>query len=407
MKRSKIDLIRVFTLLLLIASITYFYLFLFFPASIPNYLRFIPMPKNMNILVMGTDVVIDRVSHSVISDLGHTDTIIVVNINPLSSKINILSIPRDTLVEIPNYGWQKVNLAYFLGGPKLAKETIEKFLGITIQRYVAINPKGAINIIDLIGGMRIYVDTDMNYVDKWGGLHIDLKKGWQTLNGKQIHDLLRFRMGTTGDIGRVQRQQKFLRTLLRGLATPKMIAKSPWAIKIAMENIKTDLSLKEAIYLLNYSRFLSDKELNMSLLPGRFAIGEYNASIWYPDLDATGDIVNQYFIGKLGYKTKSKEMPSKSISIINNTGDFESVREIMHLLSKKNYAIINVTAESQADTTTTKVIAQKGDINTAKDIAKQIGVEEVEISGMGDIWSDFTIVVCGDWKDRYLSKINK
>ena len=81
-------------------------------------------------------------------------------------KINLLSIPRDTLIEVPGYGWQKVNQAYFLGGSKMATQAVEKFLNIKIDKHVVVNPRGIINIIDLLGGMKNYVDKDMHYVDK-------------------------------------------------------------------------------------------------------------------------------------------------------------------------------------------------------------------------------------------------
>ncbi|MFC1560020.1 LCP family protein [Candidatus Margulisiibacteriota bacterium] len=407
MKRKKIDFLRILTLMLLIGGIAYFHIFIFFPHMLPYYLRFIPMPRNMNILVMGTDLVFDKETHTIISDLGHTDTIIVVNINTFSNQINLLSIPRDTLVDIPNYGWQKINLAHFLGGPKVAKETVERFLSVPIHRYVVINPKSIINLVDLMGGIRVYVDTDMYYVDKWGGLYINLKKGWQNLSGEQVHGFLRYRLGPSGDIGRVQRQQKFMKTFLRALTSPEMIARAPWVLGIARESVITDLSLKEMTYFLNYTRFLSIKDVNMTLLPGRFAIGEYNTSIWLADMDTTEELVGKYFSRKKNHKTKGTKAPSSAISIINTTNEFGPVKEIMRLIADKNYAIINITDESRADIAKTKVIAQKGDAKGARTLARQIGIEEVEVSSTGNIWSDFTIVVCDDWKEKYLNKISK
>jgi len=401
------DLLRLYALLFLLLSIIYFYLNLFSPKTIPYYARLWPLPKNMNILVMGLDVAYDKTKHVQLSETGHTDTMILVNINTSSFKVNMLSIPRDTLVEIPGYGWQKINSAYFLGGATLAMETVEKFLGVPINHYVVINPKGLIKLIDLMGGLRIYVDKDMYYVDNWGGLKIDLKKGWQKLNGEQASGFIRFRQEPLGDVSRVQRQQEFLQTVLKRLATPAVLAKSPWVLAIAAENIKTDLSLKDILFSLNFARGLRKEDINMTIVPGSFSVGEMNASVWAPDQEALRDIVNKYFSKKLLAKFEPRHVPSSSITIINNTDDFESVRQMMKLLYNKEFAIVNVSTQKKPGVSRTQIIAQKGDEPGAKKLGGMLGIKDVLISGTGDTQSDFTVVICNDWKEFLEKSISR
>ena len=404
---KRIDLLRLYALLIVLLSIIYFYLDLFSPNTLPYFVRFWPLPKNMNVLVMGLDIAYDKTRHVAISELGHTDTMVLVNINTSSFKVNMLSIPRDTLVEIPGYGWQKINAAYFLGGPALAKETVEKFLGVPVQHYVTLNPKGLIKVIDLMGGVRVYVDKDMYYVDNWGGLKINLKKGWQSLNGEQATGFIRFRQDPLGDVNRVQRQQDFMQTVIKQLATPAMLAKAPWILAIATENIKTDLSLKDILTCLNFSRGLRKDDLNMTIVPGSFAVGDLGASIWAPDQEALRDIVNKYFSKKLLAKLEPRHMPSSTITIINNTDDFESVRQIMKVLYKKEYAIVNVSAQKKPGISNTQIIAQKGDKAGAEKLGELIGIKEVIVSGTGDTLTDFTIVVCNDWKESLEKSISR
>jgi LCP family protein required for cell wall assembly len=404
---KRMDLLRLYALLFLLLSIIYFYLNLFSPKTIPYYARLWPLPKNMNILVMGLDVAYDKTKHVQLSETGHTDTMILVNINTSSFKVNMLSIPRDTLVEIPGYGWQKINSAYFLGGATLAMETVEKFLGVPINHYVVINPKGLIKLIDLMGGLRIYVDKDMYYVDNWGGLKIDLKKGWQKLNGEQASGFIRFRQEPLGDVSRVQRQQEFLQTVLKRLATPAVLAKSPWVLAIAAENIKTDLSLKDILFSLNFARGLRKEDINMTIVPGSFSVGEMNASVWAPDQEALRDIVNKYFSKKLLAKFEPRHVPSSSITIINNTDDFESVRQMMKLLYNKEFAIVNVSTQKKPGVSRTQIIAQKGDEPGAKKLGGMLGIKDVLISGTGDTQSDFTVVICNDWKEFLEKSISR
>lgn len=404
---KKIDLVRLYAILFLLLSIVYFYLNLFSPKTLPYYLRFWPLPRNMNVLVMGLDISYDKTKHVALPEAGRTDTLILVNINTRSFKVNMLSIPRDTLVEIPGYGWQKVNSAYFLGGPALAMETVEKFLGVPVNHYVTLNPKGLINLIDLMGGIRVYVDKDMYYVDNWGGLKINLKKGWQTLNGEQVNGFIRFRQEPLGDVSRVQRQQEFLQTVLKRLATPAILVKAPWVLAIAAENIKTDLSLKDILYTLHFARGLSKSDINMCMVPGNFAVGELGASIWSPDQEALRDIVNKYFSTRLLAKLEPRHLPSSAITIVNNTEDFEVVRQIMKVLNKKEYAIVNVSSQKKPGINKTEIIAQKGDRQGADKLGSILGIKDVIVSGTGDTLTDFTVVVCNDWKEYLENGLSK
>jgi len=404
---KRLDFLRLYALLILIFSISYFYLSLFSPKTVPYFLRLGPLPKNMNILVMGVDIAYDRTKHVPMTETGHTDTMILVNLNTSSFKANMLSIPRDTLVEIPGYGWQKINSAYFLGGPALAKETVEKFLGVPVNHYIVLNPKGLIKLIDLMGGIKVYVDKDMYYVDNWGGLKINLKKGWQRLNGEQAHGFIRYRLDPFGDVSRVQRQQEFLRTVIRRFATPAMLAKAPWVLAIAFESIKTDLSLKDILYSLNFARALRKEDINMSMVPGSFSVGEMNASIWSPDTDALHEIVNKYFSKKLLAKFESRHAPSSAVTIIDNAGDFESIRQMMKLLYKKEYAILNVSTQKKPNINRTEIIAQKGDEAGARKLGNLLGIKDVIVSSIGDMQSDFTIVVCSDWRQSIESRLAK
>lgn len=404
---KKLDLLRICAVLILTFSVIYFYLILLSPKTIPYFLRLGPLPRNMNVLVMGLDIAYDKTKHMPLSETGHTDSMILVNLNTSSFKANILSIPRDTLVEIPGYGWQKINAAYFIGGSALAKETVEKFLGVPINHYVVLNPRGLIKLIDLMGGIKVYVDKDMYYVDNWGGLKINLKQGWQKLNGDQAHGFIRFRQDPLGDVSRVQRQQDFIQTVLRRLATPAMLVKSPWVLAIATENVKTDLSLKDILYSLNYARYLRKEDINMSMVPGSFSIGELNASIWAPDNDALHEIVNKYFSKKLLAKLEPRHIPSSTVTIIDNAGDFDSVRQMMKILYRKEYAIINVSAQKKPAITRTEIIVQKGDSAGARKLAGILGIKEVLVSSTGDLQSDFTIVLCDDWKQSLENRLTR
>ena len=180
-------------------------------------------------------------------DVGRSDTLMILNLS--KDNASLLTIPRDTMVYINRYGYQKINAAYAHGGAKLSRETVEDFLGIEIDHYVTINKSRFAEVIDAMGGVDIYVERDMHYEDPWdddGGLYIDLKQGLQHLDGQTAIEFVRFR-DAEGDVGRVRRQQAFMRACADRLSEPSMLIKIPKLLGVAVEAIDTDLSSSEML----------------------------------------------------------------------------------------------------------------------------------------------------------------
>ena len=180
-------------------------------------------------------------------DVGRSDTLMILNLS--EDNASLLTIPRDTLVYIERHGYQKINAAYAYGGAKLARKTVEDFLGIEVDRYVAINKARFAEVIDAMGGVEIYIERDMHYEDPWdddGGLVIDLKQGTRHLDGDTAIQFVRFR-DSEGDVGRVRRQQAFMRACAEKLSQPSMLIKLPELLGVAVKAIDTDLSSSEML----------------------------------------------------------------------------------------------------------------------------------------------------------------
>ena len=156
-----------------------------------------------NIVVLGVD---ERPSEE---DTGRSDTLFVVMLDSDNNNVSLLSVPRDTRVKIPGYGWDKINHAFAFGGHKLTQQTTEELLGIRINNYVMIDFKGFKGLVDAIGGVDIEVEKPMSYYDEWDGFTIDLAPGMQHMDGDKAIQYVRYR-DEEGDIGRIRRQQKFL-----------------------------------------------------------------------------------------------------------------------------------------------------------------------------------------------------
>lgn len=286
--------------------------------------------RQQNILLLGVD------SNGNNSDTWkgtRSDTIILMNIDPATHSVNAISIPRDSKVYLPDkYGVDKINAAHAYGGIDMAKQTIEKTLGVKIDKYICVHDEGVREVIDALGGIPIYVEKRMKYDDYAGHLHINLDKGNHVLSGQQAVGYLRFRHDGLGDIGRTQRQQWFLRGFLERLQNPQIISKIPQIVNISKKYIKTDMSLYELSQLAALAKGFDESNIQIAMLPGA-PNSRGGVSYWIIDSDKAQDVVNRLIyredttpdksaqlIGGILY-TASKESQAQTLKTqLNNLG---------------------------------------------------------------------------------------
>lgn len=240
-------------------------------------------PNKLNILIMGVD---DRPKED---DPGRSDTLLVMTIDTESREASIISVPRDTRVRVKGLGWDKVNHAYLVGGVALTRQTTENFLGIPMDYYAKINLESFGRIVDAIGGVTIDVEKRMQYEDSWDHYVIDLKPGVQRLDGRTALQYVRYR-DEEGDIGRVARQQKFIKAVVMEVSSPAIILKAPSLIREVFSSLDTDIP---AALMLGLARKLKDglsggfKTQMVEGLP--YYIDDI--SYWVPDIMKTRQMV--------------------------------------------------------------------------------------------------------------------
>lgn len=235
----------------------------------------------INILVLGVDERPD--------DVGRSDTMFVVSVNTKKQDIDVISIPRDTRVKIPGYRFDKINHAYAEGKYKLSQRTVEQFLGVSIQHYLIIDFNGFKRIIDALDGITIDVEKRMYYEDPYDDLVINLYPGEQTLNGENAIGYVRYR-DQDGDIGRIARQQKFMKAVLQKVAQPGSIARLPALIRELSGAVRTSMSTGEMVNIANTVNEGRKQGLRGHMIPGTPAnIAEI--SYWIPDIVETRKMV--------------------------------------------------------------------------------------------------------------------
>lgn len=232
------------------------------------------LPNKVNILVMGVDERSD--------DVGRSDTMFVVTVDTNTKQVSLLSIPRDTRVKIPGFGWDKINHAYAEGGHKLSQRAVEDLLGISMDYYAIINFAAFNKIVDAVGGVTIDVEKRMYYEDPYDKLVIDLKPGEQKLDGHTAIKYVRYR-DEEGDIGRIARQQKFIKAMLKEVTSPFILPRIPAIIREVNSAITTDMTTAE---MLNLAKLLNDASkagLKAEMVPGKPAYIN-DISYWLPDV---------------------------------------------------------------------------------------------------------------------------
>ena len=233
--------------------------------------------NRINILVLGVDERAD--------DVGRSDTSFVVTLDTEAKKITVFSVPRDSRVKIAGHGWDKVNHAFAFGGLSLSKSTIENLLGVPIDYTVTVDFKGFVRMIDALGGITIDVEKRMRYSDPYdddGGLVIDLYPGVQRLSGKEAIKYVRYR-DEEGDIGRVTRQQKFLKAVLKELASPQTVVRLPELAKEFYGAVKTDMPLSKIIKLLPMVQEAASNGMATATVPGT-PLWIKEVSYWQPNI---------------------------------------------------------------------------------------------------------------------------
>lgn len=215
-------------------------------------------------LVMGTDTRPGETG-------GNTDVLMVVSIDNKNKRIELLSVPRDTMVQLPNGSTGKINEAYDLGGVEATAGLVENLVGFNIPHYALTHFGGLVQVIDTIGGIYVDVPEAMHYItgDKIYGT-IDLNPGYQKLSGEQALGFVRFREDALGDIGRTSRQQLFLKALEKALLQPGNILKLPALVSEFGKTVDTDLTRSDELGMAYHASSFKGYQLVNETLPGAY-----------------------------------------------------------------------------------------------------------------------------------------
>lgn len=202
--------------------------------------------ERVNILLLGGD---SRGMGK--NEIPRSDSLMIASLDPVTKKSYLFSILRDTYVDIPGQGSDRINAAIARGGPELAMKTVSNLMGIPIQYFVYTDFKGFIALVDALGGIDLEVEKDMYYTDSADDnqYDINLKKGYQHLDGNTALQYVRFRHDATSDFTRTERQRKFMQALAEKLQSTTSLLKLPSILSSIDPYIETNLNVNQMIKL--------------------------------------------------------------------------------------------------------------------------------------------------------------
>ena len=246
---------------------------------------------------------VDRLSTS---DFGNSDLIMIISIDTETKKVKLSSIMRDTYVKIYARGQNKINAAYFEGGPQLAIRTLNENFDLAIKEYISVDFFGSAKIIQALGGLEIDVKTEEleflnNYLGEIAGIEGVKPKfvnqpGLQLLDGRQCVSYSRIRAVGRGDYGRIDRQKTVMNALMSKFNMNKEELLSI-IIKDVLPNIETNLDYSQLYHLGTKLMSSGSKSFNHA----RFPLDDHSKgmridSIWYlsTDLKATTQSLHNF-----------------------------------------------------------------------------------------------------------------
>jgi len=345
-KKDKKVILIMFSVLLLAVLIFFLKYFGIFPFSsdIMSYNR-------VNILIVGCDE---------IENHGRADTIVFLSISPKTKDVLILSIPRDTRVEIPGRGMDKINHAYAFGGEKLISKTVSSFLDLPIHFYTVADFNGFVNIIDELGGVEIDIEKEMHYVDKAGGVEINLYPGKQILDGEKALQYIRFRHDKLGDLGRIKRQQKLALAVIKKMMNFDSITKIPQISEGMKGYIETNIKVQDAIALANLFKGINQEKFKVETVQGKPVYIE-GISYLEPDVEEVRQRVKSLIYSKNS---------GMKVEVLNGNAMTGIAHKIAKDLELQGFEIVNLGNADNFNYEKTKIIVYSKEVNLGNEFKK-------------------------------------
>jgi LCP family protein required for cell wall assembly len=375
--------------------------------------------ERVSILLLGIDQRCDEEGPT------HTDTIMVLTIDPVGLSASVLSLPRDLWVEIPDVGLDRINQAHYFGelyeypggGPALAMETVSTVLGIPLDYYATVNFDAFIEVVDLIGGITVEVPEaidDPTYPDRCYGYDpFSIEAGTHRLDGAQALKYARTRATFGGDVDRAGRQQAVMLAardqVLQLNMLPQLMAQSPRLWQTLQDNVRTNMTLDEGLQLALLVQDIPADSIETAVIDYTFVYNETTPDgrqVLVPNRDAIRELRNKLFAPPAIPTPAITDLPAQmrdeeaQVALYNGTAVFGLAAATQEHLQKFGINISEIGNADSASYHTTQIIDYGDHPYTTRYITQLMDVPPLNTSQGSEPEGDFDVLVIigDDWR---------
>ncbi|MDF1514745.1 MAG: LCP family protein [Anaerolineae bacterium] len=356
-----------------------------------------------------------------------TDTLMLLTLDPVTKEAGVLSIPRDLWVPIPGYNDGRINTAHFLGelynhsggGPGLAVETVEYNLGVQVNYYVRLNFSAFVRMIDLIGGVDIYVEESINdplYPDaNFGYDPLIIEAGWHHFNGEMTLKYARTRHNSN-DFDRARRQQQVIDVLLERVTSlellPDLARNASDIYQLLGTGIQTDFALDQILALANIASNIERSTIRYGVLDENATqpwVTPEGAQVLIPIRDEMRKIRDYVFntassmTGTPG-ETGGGLLPTPTmevatVAVLNGTTRNGLAGETAEYLRSKGFDVVAIANADRQDYSSSLILVNRDRPVTVARLLKQLNLSPTAVIKGSDatVAQDITIVLGADY----------
>jgi LCP family protein required for cell wall assembly len=378
--------------------------------------------ERVNILVLGID---QRPGEQ---GAFRTDTMLVLTLDPVSKTGGLLSIPRDLWVPIPGYGVERINAAHVFGqrddypggGPALAVETVETNLGIPIHYYVRVDFNAFIEVVDRIGGIDIYVETEIDDpkypshdpADPYGYDPLHIEPGEHHFDGEMALKYARTRCTSGSDFDRADRQQKVLKAVFEKVTRlnmlPTLIAQAPGMWRTLQGSMDTDLTLDQIIALARLASQVDTDDVRFGAIDEKYTIPhvtEDGAEVLVLLRDEMRKLRDELFTTEEAPEEEidegsQLEEEAADIEVLNGTLRTGLAADVTKRLRQEDLNVVRTGNADRQDVEESLIIAHTDSIYTAQYIAKLLDLRESAVVQGSEPAAeyDISVILGGDYQ---------
>lgn len=355
----------------------------------------------------------------------HTDSMMILSIDPVGLSASVLSLPRDLWVQIPGFGPDRINQANYMGeayeypggGAALAVETVEDLLGIPIDYYTAVNFDAFIDFVNAIDGITLDVPEAINdpqYPDRCYGYDpFTIEAGEQTLDGATALKYARTRATFNGDVDRAERQQAVVLAVRDKVVSlnmlPQLISRAPQMWQNLQANVRTNLTLEEAIQLALLAQDIPSESIQTSVLDFNYVYNEMTPDgrqVLVPVREEVRILRDQLFkppaIPTPVVENLSLLMQNEAaqVAVYNGTAVFGLAADTEAYLEANEVDVVEIGNADAATYQTTRIFDYGNHPNTTRYLSQLMDVPPLNVRADSEPAGSFDILIIigNDWR---------